>query len=132
MRTQQLRYDEAAARLLSGQLDAMFVIGADPIETVRLAANNGARIVPLTGPPIERLRKEYPFFSPAVIRAGLYPGHSDPIRTIGVENLLLCRSDLDEELVHDLTARLFSSLPSLPPLADDRSGAGAGSADSAA
>ena len=110
VRTEQLRYDEAAARLLSGQLDAMFVIGADPIETVRLAANSGARIVPLTGPPIERLRKEYPFFSPVVIRAGLYPGHSDPIHTIGVENILLCRSDLDEELVHDLTARLFASL----------------------
>ena len=114
--TQQLRYDEAAARLLSGDLDAMFVIGADPIETVRLAANSGSRIIPLTGPPIERLRKEYGFFSRVVIRGGVYPGHPQAIPTIGVENLLLCRSDLDEELVHDLTARLFSSLPSLPLL----------------
>jgi TRAP-type uncharacterized transport system substrate-binding protein len=50
------------------------------------------------------------------MRAGEYPGHSAGIRTIGVENLLVCRSGLDEGLVHDLTARLFGALPSIPLL----------------
>jgi TRAP transporter TAXI family solute receptor len=116
VRTEQLRYNDAAARLAAGDLDAMFVIGADPVDAVRVATNAGGRILPLAGSAIERLRDEYPFFRAAVIRAGAYPGVATAVRTIGVENLLLCRSDLDEELVHDLTARLFASLPSMPLL----------------
>lgn len=111
-----LRYNDAAARLVAGDLDAMFVIGADPVEAVTLATRGGARLLPLTGPPIERLRENYPFFRTAVIRGGAYPGQATSTRTIGVENLFVCRSDLDEELVHDLTAQLFGSLPSIPLL----------------
>jgi TRAP-type uncharacterized transport system substrate-binding protein len=35
------------------------------------------------------------------------------VHTIGVGSLLVCRSDLDEALVHDLTQRLFEILPAL-------------------
>ena len=114
--TRQLRYDEAARQLVRGNLDAMFVIGADPVDAVRVATNAGARIVPLDGAPIDKLRREYPFFRVALIRAREYPGHDDAVRTIGVENLLLCRNDLDEAVVHDLAGRLFAAAPAIPAL----------------
>jgi hypothetical protein len=111
-----LRYVEAGSRLAAGTLDAMFVTGGDPVESVNSSTEAGAHLVPLAGPAIERLRHDYPFFRPAVIPGGTYPGHPDPIRTIGVDNLLVCRRSLDESLVHDLTARFFETLPSLPML----------------
>ena len=111
-----LRYVEAGNRVAAGTLDAMFVTGSDPMASVRASTGAGARLVPLTGAAIERLRHEYPFFRPTVIPGGTYPGHPDPIQTIGVDNLLVCRRSLDESLVHDLTARFFEILPSLSML----------------
>jgi hypothetical protein len=101
---------------VAGDLDAMFVVGADPVDAVRVATRGGGRVLPLTGPAIERLRHEYPFFRATVIRAGEYQEHSTGIPTIGVENLLVCRRGLDEALVHDLTARVFGALSSIPLL----------------
>lgn len=113
---EQLRYDEAAARLSSGTLDALLVTGTYPLAAVSAATAAGARILPLDGHAIDALRRDYPFFSRTTIPAGTYPGQPGAIHTIGVPTLLVCRADLDERLVHDLTGRLFEILPLLPPL----------------
>ena len=110
---ESLRYDEAAARLAQGTLDALLVNGSYPLDAVMQAAKAGARLLSIDGPPIDRLRRAYPFFNRAVIPAGTYPGQTTAIRTIGVDSLLVCRADLSEVLVHDLTQRLFEILPLL-------------------
>lgn len=116
VRVESLRYNEAAGRLKAGTIDALFVTGRDPVEAVRDAVGAGARLLPLSGPAIERLRHEYPFYRQTLIPGGTYPGHPDPLDTIGVDNLLVCRRGLEESLVHDLTARFFAVLPSLSML----------------
>jgi len=35
------------------------------------------------------------------------------IHTIGVDSLLICRKDLDESIVYDLTKHFFEALPAL-------------------
>jgi uncharacterized protein len=113
---QPLNNNDAVARMTAGELDAMFVSGTDPVESVQAATQAGARVLPLVGPAIEGLRHEYPFFQVTVVPGRVYQGHPTPVRTIGVANLLLCREGLDEALVHDLTGRLFDLLPLLPLL----------------
>ena len=108
-----LKYNEAAARLAAGTLDALFVTGSEPVESVRESTRAGARLLPLSGPAIEQLRHDYPFFRPTVIRGGTYPNHPASVHTIGVDNLLVCRRGLDEALVHELTRQFFASLPTL-------------------
>jgi TRAP-type uncharacterized transport system substrate-binding protein len=44
-----------------------------------------------------------------LIPSGGYPNLAVPIHTIGIESLLLCRSDLADDLVHDLTEAIFST-----------------------
>jgi TRAP transporter TAXI family solute receptor len=113
VRTESLRYNEAAARLVTGDLDALLVVGSQPLEAVTIATRAGARILPLEGPAVEQLLSADPFFIRASIRGGAYPGHPQAIHTIGVESLLVCRDDLNEQLVHDLTQRLFEIVPTL-------------------
>jgi TRAP transporter TAXI family solute receptor len=113
VRLEPLRYIDAAARMDEGTLDGLFVIGSDPLESVRMTAARGARLLPLVGPAIDRLRREYPFLRPMVIPGSTYPGQVDSVRTIGVDTLLVCRRDLDEALVHDLTRGFFELLPTL-------------------
>ena len=108
-----LQFNDAADRLVQGTLDAMFDDAIYPAESVRIATKAGARLLPLTGPPIERLRHEYPFFRTAVIPQSSYPGVTQVIHTIGVDSLLICRRDLDEAVVYDLTKHFFEALPAL-------------------
>jgi uncharacterized protein len=113
VRAEALLFNDAAARLARGELDAMFVNGSYPAESVRVAAGAGARLLSVEGMHIERTRHEYPFLRPTVIPGGTYPQHHRSIHTIGVDALLLCRTDLDEEIVYRLTRTLFDVLPSI-------------------
>lgn len=113
VRAETLQFNDAGDRLVRGTLDAMFDTAIYPAESVSAATRAGARIMPLSGGPIERLRRDYPFLRVTVIPRDTYPGMNGAIRTIGVDSLLICRADLDEPLVYDLTRRFFEALPSL-------------------
>ena len=111
--TEQLQFNDASAKLISGQLDAIFVNASYPSESVTLAANAGAKLIAIEGTAIDHLRHDYPFLRLTSIPAETYPFHPDALHTIGVDNLLVCRSDLDEQVVHDLTKAFFTALPQL-------------------
>jgi TRAP transporter TAXI family solute receptor len=113
-------YDEGVTELVDGRIDAMFVLGDYPSDPVLRAINAGVHLVPIAGPEIDRLRADYQFFVPALIPARGYPGLATAIHTIGVESLLLCRADLAEDLVHDLTQAIFNSQGSATTLAESR------------
>lgn len=108
-----LSYSEASSGLIKGTLDAMFVTGSVPLGSVEATVAAGMELLPLTKPPIEHLEAEYPFFRPTLIPAGAYATQQAPVPTIGVDNLLVARADLDERLAHDLTAALLDALPTL-------------------
>ncbi len=113
IRAERLPFDVAARHMVDGTLDAMFDDAIYPAEAIRTVTRAGGRLIPLVGPPIERLRRTYPFFRATTIPAGSYPGVHDSIRTVGVDSVLVCRRDLDEALVYDLTRLFFDALQTL-------------------
>ena len=108
--TEAIGFQEGATKLLNGGLDAMFDNAISRSDALSRAAEGGARFVPIEGPAADRLRQEYPFLRVTVIAPELY---GTSVHTIGVDGLLICRSDLDEALVYELTRQLFASLKSL-------------------
>jgi uncharacterized protein len=107
VRTESIGFQEGATKLLSGELDAMFDNAIIRSEALKRAAEGGARFVPIEGPAADNLRREYPFLRVTVIAPELY---GTSVRTIGVDGLLICRSNLGEPLVYELTKQLFASL----------------------
>jgi TRAP transporter TAXI family solute receptor len=106
---------DAAASLAAGELDAAVVVAADPVEVVSRATANGARLLPITGRDVQRLRTDYPFLRPGAIPAGTYPGQPHPVPTLLVDVLLVTRAGLEDTLVQRLTSALFDVLPDLVP-----------------
>lgn len=105
-------YGESARKLADGRVHAMFVVGAYPAVAVRDAtAQHGARLIPIDGPPADRMRARSGFLHPALIPAGTYEGQTTSTRTVGVQQILVCRRDLDEHVVYELTKQLFAVLP---------------------
>ena len=100
-------YDISVAHLLDGTLDAFMILGGIPISIVSHATKNGSRLLPITGENLARVQKDYQFFRPALIPGGTYPETPLATHTIGVDAVLICRQDADEELVYELTRTLF-------------------------
>lgn len=114
IRAERNRPDTAAAKLISGDLDAMLyprTYQDEWVTAMTAVLKTGGRLLPIEGKPIERLLRDRPFLQLARIPAGIYPEMDYSVRTIGVAAVLLCRSDLDEGLVYKLTRHLFEMLP---------------------
>jgi hypothetical protein len=108
-----LPLSEASAALARGQVDAVVIVAADPVDVVARATANGARLIPIAERDIQRLRTDYPFLRPGAIAAGLYAGEAKPVSTLLVDVLLVARAGLNDELVRRLTSALFDILPVL-------------------
>jgi TRAP transporter TAXI family solute receptor len=108
--------DRLADDLASATIDAAFASAYFPAPSLLNATGRGAHLVPIDGPPADRFRNEYPFIRSVIIPAHTYPGQTTAVQTIGVDRLLICRSDLDERLAHDLTEAFLVALPHLSSL----------------
>jgi uncharacterized protein len=104
------------ARLQEGAVDAVFILTGQPSDSVARAVADNARILPIVGESIDRLRDQYPFLRPALIVGGTYAGHASPIRTVGIESLLLCSDTMSADKVHQVTRAWFTAARKL---ADD-------------
>jgi TRAP transporter TAXI family solute receptor len=106
--------DAAAEGLKNGTLDAIVLPGyVYPDEVTLAVIRNGAYLVPIEGPAVERLRRESPFVRVVMIPRDIYPGQDKIIPTVGIDMLIVCRRDLDEQVVYDLTEQLFAVFPRL-------------------
>jgi TRAP transporter TAXI family solute receptor len=96
---------------LLADVDAAFRTAYYPAPNVSDAMLVGARLVPIDGPIVATLQREYPFVQSLKIPANTYPNQPEAVKTIGVDRLLVCRADLDDALVHDLTRHFIEALP---------------------
>jgi uncharacterized protein len=103
-------YAETAARMADRTLAAAFMTVVPPAEPVIDAMKIGARLVEIEGPAVERLRLQHPFLMNTTIPRGTYPGQSTPVRTIGVDLLLVCRADLSGDVVSRVMDVYFKAL----------------------
>jgi hypothetical protein len=102
-----------ASLLLRDEIDAAFTVSSVPNEDVKHMTDAGARLIPIGGPRVDRLRTMYPFFRSELIPAGAYRGVDQPVRTLSVDVVLLARAGLDDDVVRRLTGGLFQMLPQL-------------------
>jgi len=79
-----------------------------------LSASGEIELVPIERKKITDIQARSPFLlKTVVIPAGTYPGQHAEIATVGADILLICRRDLPERLVLELTRGLYAALPEL-------------------
>jgi TRAP transporter TAXI family solute receptor len=114
LKAEFLPFSDVASRLRDGTLDAGFVAASYPAEAIIAATGSpDVHLVPITRDAVRRIRRQYPFLKPMLIPKHTYPGQTTDIETVGVDNLLVCREDMSEELVYQLTKAFFAALPEL-------------------
>jgi TRAP transporter TAXI family solute receptor len=116
-----LSTDQMSAGIRAKTLDgAIFVLGSIGPLIIDLNRAVGIRVLDVERQTINALRGRYPFLNPTTITAGEMPDQSNDIQTFGVENVLICRRELTEELVYRLTAGLFAKAELNERLSDVR------------
>jgi uncharacterized protein len=106
--------DKIVAKLGAREIDAVFSAKPVMLTAAReLSQTVPLRLLPIGRTVINQLRGSWPFLRPVTVAANQLPGQSQPIETLGSEWLLVCRSDLSEDLVYQLTREFFAQLPGL-------------------
>lgn len=106
----ELKADEHGAALCDNKIDAFFYgVGhpsaniQDPITTC------GAKLVPLTGPAVDKLVKANSYYAKVNIPGGLYAGHPNPTPTYGVLASFVTSAKVSDDAVYTLTKAVFEN-----------------------
>jgi hypothetical protein len=102
-------FNEMGRLFAEGANDAMIIVSAGTARDIAAPSQpNTPLVLPIADRIITALRAEYPFVKPVVLPPDELPKDSLPVHTVGVDSLLICRKDLDEEIVYQLTREFFS------------------------
>lgn len=108
-----LNYSEGMQALIDGTVDcAIAQAGLPTPAIVELAAGNHDYKI-LNFPNRDKLLEEYPYYVPADIPAGTYDGQDEDLEVIATQNMFIVNSNLDEELVYEITKALFEHIDEL-------------------
>ena len=106
--------DSMTTSINSGALDAAVLVTSRLPESLAHGADKfNGRLLPITREVLRQLRSRYAFIKPGNVPAGTVGDQPDDVPTAGVDGLLVCRKDLPEELVYQLTKQFFAVMPHL-------------------
>lgn len=94
-------------KMVSGELQGFVMMAGVPMEAVTRVSDIGISVVPIAPEIASRISKRYPYLVPAAISAGAYPEMPET-PTLQVFALLTVSSETPEDLVHEVTAALWS------------------------
>ncbi len=106
-----LSYTDGAEALKDGRIDLNAPHGAPPLEAITsVAVVNDVNIISMEPEILDKVTTDLPYYSPAIIPAGTYPGIDTDILSLGVQDILVCSPDMDEELVYEMTKAIYNNL----------------------
>jgi hypothetical protein len=99
---------KAGDMLAADELDAVFMVGGDPMQGIVLTAElTNIDLLLISGPVAETIIESHPFFSTFVIPDGTYQGVGN-IETLSVGAQLVVAESMDADLVYGITRALWN------------------------
>jgi uncharacterized protein len=106
----ELPSDQQAAALAGGRVDAIvFTVGHPSGEIYDATELTSARLVPITGPAVDSLIADNPYYAEAVIPGGLYRGNDSPTPTFGVRATLVTTATTPDDVVYVVVKSVFEN-----------------------
>ena len=106
----ELKADEHGPALCDGKIDGFFYGVGHPSANIQDPTTTcAAKLIPLTGPAIDKLVDENPYYAKATIPGGLYNNNPDDTQTFGVLATLVTSANTSEESVYQLVRAVFEN-----------------------
>ncbi|HKY93831.1 MAG TPA: TAXI family TRAP transporter solute-binding subunit, partial [Kiloniellales bacterium] len=106
----ELKADEHGPALCDGKIDGFYYAVGHPSANIQDPTTTcAAKLVPLTGPVIDQLVADNPYYAKATIPGGMYKNNPDDIETYGVMATLVTSANTSEDAVYLLVKAVFEN-----------------------
>jgi len=106
----ELKADEHGPALCDGKIDGFFYGVGHPSANIQDPTTTcAAKLVSLTGPAVDKLVAENPYYATATIPGKLYNNNPDDTTTFGVLATLVASANVPEETVYQLVKSTFDN-----------------------
>jgi uncharacterized protein len=106
----ELKADEHGPALCDGKIDGFFYGVGHPSANIQDPTTScGAQLVSITGPAVDKLVADKPYYAKATIPGGLYPNNPNPATTYGVLATVVASSKASPETVYNVVKAVFDN-----------------------
>ena len=106
-----ISYSDGMSALTDGKCDAVVVQSAYPASSITelTVTRKDVIILEIEEEMRKKILESYPFYSETIIPRGVY-GTTEDISVIHLSNMVVCRADLPEGLVYDMTKAFMENV----------------------
>ncbi len=106
----ELKADEHGAALCDNKIDGFFYGVGHPSANIQDPTTTcGAKLVSLTGPAVQKLIAERPYYAVATIPGGLYANNPEPTTTYGVLATFVSSAAVPDDVVYTMVKAVFEN-----------------------
>jgi TRAP transporter TAXI family solute receptor len=106
----ELKADEHGPALCDGKIDGFFYAVGHPSANIQDPTTScGAQLVSLSGPAVDKLVADKPYYAKATIPAGLYPNNPQATPTYGVLATVVASSKAPADTVYQVVKAVFDN-----------------------
>ncbi|AIL64723.1 TRAP transporter solute receptor, TAXI family [Rickettsiales bacterium Ac37b] len=104
----ELTSSEESFALCNNKIDAIIASVGHPNAAIQeVSALCDITIIPITGNNIEKLLKDYSYYTKSTIPGGLYAGNPNNIPTFSVKVSIITREDVNDNVIYQVVKSLF-------------------------
>ena len=106
----ELKADEHGAALCDNKIDAFaYVVGHPSANIQDPTTTCGAKLVNVSGPAVDKLVAQYPYYASATIPGGTYASNPDAVKTFGVVASFVTSSKVPADTVYLMVKAVFDN-----------------------
>ena len=106
----ELKADEHGPALCDGKIDGFFYGVGHPSANIQDPTTScGAKLVSITGPAVDKLVADKPYYAKVTIPGALYPNNPDPTSTYGVLATVVASSKTPVDTVYQVVKAVFDN-----------------------
>ena len=106
----ELKADEHGPALCDGKIDGFFYAVGHPSANIQDPTTTcGGKLVSLTGPAVDKLVADKPYYAKATVPAGLYPNNPQATQTYGVLATVVASSKASPDTVYQVVKAVFDN-----------------------
>jgi len=113
----ELKGSEQSKALCDNKIDAMIYVVGHPAGAIKEATTTcDAVLVDVTGPVIDKIVKEHPYYKYTTIPGGMYKGTDKDIKTFGVAATFVTSAKVSENIVYTVVKSVFENFEAFKKL----------------
>jgi TRAP transporter TAXI family solute receptor len=106
----ELKADEQGTALCDNKIDGFFYGVGHPSAAIQDPTTAcGAKLISLTGPAVDALLKDHPYYARATIPGGMYANNPNPTQTYGVLATVVTSAKVSDDTVYALVKAVFDN-----------------------